>query len=287
MLQLAIGACLISFSAVFVKLAHVSPGAAAFYRVLFGALALLLVGAATRRLTRPTPAFLAGALVCGLFFAGDLWSWHSAVHYIGPGQATLLANFQVFFLALVSVMFLKQRLRPVFVAALVPAMAGLYMVVGVGWAGRAGDYKAGVFFGLLAAVLYTGYTLTLKKSVTTGQSPLMTMLCVSLTTTVITGSAMAVSGDSAAVPDTASLAVLVAYGVLSQGLGWLLISQGLAKTPASMAGLILLLQPTLAYVWDVLFFNKPVTGIEACGALLALAAIYLGSTKGNRPTSKE
>ena len=44
-------------------------------------------------------------------------------------------------------------------------------------------------------------------------------------------------------------------------------------------GLILLLQPLLAVVWDVLFFARAFTLIEGIGALLVLLAIYLGSRR--------
>ena len=45
------------------------------------------------------------------------------------------------------------------------------------------------------------------------------------------------------------------------------------------AGLALLLQPTLSFVWDVLFFGRPMQAIEIAGAAIALVAIYLGSRK--------
>jgi len=42
MIQIIIGGILISFSSVFVKLVHVGPTSAMFYRFLFGALALFI-----------------------------------------------------------------------------------------------------------------------------------------------------------------------------------------------------------------------------------------------------
>jgi drug/metabolite transporter (DMT)-like permease len=47
---------------------------------------------------------------------------------------------------------------------------------------------------------------------------------------------------------------------------------------ASRAGLLLLLQPTGAFIWDILIFTRPTSGIEYFGAGLALTAIYLGNT---------
>jgi len=47
----------------------------------------------------------------------------------------------------------------------------------------------------------------------------------------------------------------------------------------------LLLQPTLSYVWDVLFFDKPTGTVEIAGVILALAGIFLGSTRNGRGKS--
>ena len=66
-----------------------------------------------------------------------------------------------------------------------------------------------------------------------------------------------------------------------QGIGWLAISHGLAGARPALAGLVLLLQPTLSYVWDVLFFAKPTGPVELAGVALALAGIYVGSTQRN------
>jgi drug/metabolite transporter (DMT)-like permease len=79
------------------------------------------------------------------------------------------------------------------------------------------------------------------------------------------------------VPDVRSWAVLVAYGVVSQVLGWIFIYRGLLSVEASRAGLILLLQPSLAFIWDILFFARPAGWTDAVGAILALGAIYLGT----------
>jgi drug/metabolite transporter (DMT)-like permease len=90
-------------------------------------------------------------------------------------------------------------------------------------------------------------------------------------------------GYSLAIPTYADLGWLVAYGVLSHCIGWLFIASSLSEISTAEAGLALLLQPTLSFVWDVLFFDRPMTAIELSGAALALVAIYFGS----RPESKQ
>ena len=75
---------------------------------------------------------------------------------------------------------------------------------------------------------------------------------------------------------------MLAYGILCHAMGWILISHGLVKVEASRAGLLLLLQPTLAFIWDGLFFARPTGIMDVSGALLALVAIYLGGTGKSR-----
>jgi drug/metabolite transporter (DMT)-like permease len=88
-------------------------------------------------------------------------------------------------------------------------------------------------------------------------------------------------GGSLAIPDISSSVALGAYGVFSQAVGWILISKGLPGVRVSLAGLLILIQPSLAYVWDILFFGLPVTPMKLAGTLMALSAIYLGSTRRN------
>ena len=72
------------------------------------------------------------------------------------------------------------------------------------------------------------------------------------------------------------------YGVFCQGFGWYMIAKGLPKLPASQAGLIILTQPALSFVWDVLFLGRPTSMLGYCGAVLVLAAICLGMLGGQR-----
>jgi len=63
----------------------------------------------------------------------------------------------------------------------------------------------------------------------------------------------------------------------------LFIASSLPEVTTVEAGLALLLQPTLSFVWDVAFFDRPMTATELAGAGIVLMAIYLGS----RPSSKQ
>ncbi len=283
-LQLTAGATMISFSAVFVKLAHVEPTMAGFYRMLFGGLILLaIVWFRGERLYYGLQNLLM-VLLCSLFFALDLTFWHRSIHYVGPGLSTLLANFQVFFLAAFGIITLGEKPRLNLLISIPLAMVGLYLIVGLNWGDLETEYKTGIVFGLITALFYSAYILTLRKtqSISANKRTFSTIALISLLTSFIMGLEALVQKEHFRVPDLQSWWALLGYGFIAQVLGWVLIARGLLKTEASRVGLILLLQPTLAFVWDILFFKRPTGPVEILGALLALFAIYLGTTSQNR-----
>ncbi len=283
-LRLFVGAALISLSPVWVKLVSVSPTNSAFYRVLIGGVALTAYLVATRK--RPTFSARVWSLLAlaGVFFALDLWFWHRSIIYIGPGLSTLLANFQVFILMLVGILFLGQKPAPAQVVAIPLALAGLGMIVGFDWQSLPGDYRLGVILGLVTAICYAGYLLTMRFSRQAADidMPTREIAVVSLFSAALLGISALAEGQSLAIPSMADFGWLAAYGILSHCLGYILIVSSLPQVSTTEAGLALLLQPTLSFVWDVLFFARPMTPMELAGAAIAIGAIYLGSRKRSK-----
>ena len=156
LVRLFAGAICISFSAVWVRLVDVSPSTSGFYRLAIGGTALVLVLLFTgRRLTLSNRAWL--ILAAGtVFFALDIWFFHASIVVVGPGLATLLSNFQVFFMMLAGLLLLGQRPRLLQIIAVPIALFGLAMIVGFDWDALALDYRLGVIFGLLAALFLRG-----------------------------------------------------------------------------------------------------------------------------------
>ena len=277
---LVVGSVCISFSPIFIRIADVSPDVAGFYRLLFAGLSLLLVlclRGSMKRVPRG-PAFL--LLASGSFLAIDFMCWHRSIHLVGPGLSTLVANFQVFFTALLAWLLFREKISGMFMLAVVLAFCGLAFITGVDLDVLLPNVKRGVVFGFLAAMFYSGYLLTLKESMQDSSvSAMSAMLMVSLAGTLVLGTVSITTGASFAIPDTGSLMALLGVGVLSTTVGWSLIASAVRHVPATVAGLVLLLQPALAFVWDVLIFNRPTKVSEVFGVLLILTAIYIGSRR--------
>lgn len=277
---LLLGSFIISFSGVFVKLLQVEPTASAFHRVFFGGLALLLLALPRKARLRQWSGHAGVGLLTALAFAADLVCWHKSILLLGPGLATLLGNFQVLFLALISLVLFRERLGVRYWLSLALALAGVACITGIDVRAYSPDMRLGILFGLLTAFFYAWYILGLRRCLSTPgeHDPVTVQTVVSLTTAALLYPTALVEGVSLALPDARNWALTLGYALLCQVIGWLCISRGLPRVRAATAGLVILLQPAMAFVWDVLLFGRPFGPREVLGAALTLTGIYLGAT---------
>lgn len=284
MLRMAAGAALISTTSIFVHWAHVPPTVSAFYRMFFGGLMLVALLLVRRQLRRIEWADLLWLLLPALAFCADLMIWHRSIRDIGPGLATLVANFQVFIMAIAGVVFYRERLHWRFVVGVAMALFGLWLLVGVGWDSFTPQFRIGVYFGLLTGVAYAVYLLSLRQAQLhrTTLDPMRALCISSLLTAAMLALATLIENDSFTIPDTQSWAALIGLAFFGQVLGWLLIARAMPQLPASLVGLLLLLQPALSFVLDVILFSRQTSTLDWIGLGLSLLGIFVGSMRGAR-----
>jgi drug/metabolite transporter (DMT)-like permease len=257
---MALGAALISTSAVFVEWVRIGPTASAFWRVALAAAMLSMAFArpALRAGWRPPPRVLALVALAAAFFALDLWMWHRSILYAGVGLATLLGNFQVFALAGFGALAVGEHCGWRLWAGLLLALAGLALLLAPGWGAFDARFRLGVAYGLGTAVAYAGFLLAFRAA----------------------QARRAGTSNEALPPQGArDWAALLAYALIAQVFGWLVIGKVMPKLAAGVLGLCLLLQPLLAYVWDALLFGTRLGPVELLGLALSLAGIFLGLTR--------
>lgn len=221
------------------------------------------------------------ALACAVAFGIDLVAWHTAIHLVGPGMATILANSQAVLLALWGVLVLRERGLPRLLTALGLAACGIWLLFGPDWSKRPEASLWGLMLGIVAAISYAAFLIFLRR-LQTGQDfseKLRNMAALGLLTAALLAGSAVLKGESLALHDTRDILAMLGYGLVGQGLGWTLISANLPRIPLSSAGLVILLQPTLAFFWDVLLFGRRAGLPDLLGAALALAAIFLGATR--------
>ena len=278
--RLVIGASIVSFAPILVRATDVPPTTSAFYRMLLGGFAVGLLALLTRRPLRLESRLARGLVLAGFAFAFDLFFWHRSIFIVGPGLATLLAGFQVFVMAIAGVLVFGERLRWQLVIAIPTAFLGVALIIGFDWGALDATYRLGVLFGLATAVCYSATLLLMRwaqSNTTNANFPVVEVAWMSLACAALLCTIAIINEESLLVTDTRQALLLVAYASVSQ-IGWVVIVSGLNRVPVALAGLVLLMEPTLAYIWDIVIFSLPTTIVQGFGAVMAIAAIYLGST---------
>lgn len=288
--MVALGAAVISVAALFVKWITIGPAGIGAWRCGFGALALAPwawlsvrqgVNGQVRTVSRRAVGY---AALAGVAFAADLFVWHKSILYSGTGLATLLANTQVFWVALLSALLLGERLTRRLGACAALALVGTAMLAAPGIE-RSPVHLQGVLLGLMTGVFYAIYYMALRAA-QRGDGPLGVGAAVfvsSLTASACLVAAAVATGEPLETAGATNLGLLVVLGVAVHAGGWVLISRGMPHVPAAKGSLMLLLQPVLATLWGVLLFAEPFGAMEASGTALALGAIYAATLSRAAP----
>jgi drug/metabolite transporter (DMT)-like permease len=287
-LELLIGAAIIGSNGLMVRLTAMPPTAVAFWRMLLaGVLLALLVSArhGWQPLSRTTWRWL---LVPMLAFAIDLWMWHKSILLVGPGLATLLANTQVFFMALAGVLLFGERLGLRFIAGVLLAFFGLWLLLGADWASLPAQYRWGVWLGLTTGLAYAAYNVGIKRSqhvagIGRARAPVEQVLCMAaFGSALYLGAIGWAEGEVFTPPSLQVWGLLLALAAVGHCLSWILISRSMVVLPVALAGLLLLAQPIVAYVLDVLVLDLSPSPRQWAGLAVSLAGIFVAGMKSRQ-----
>ena len=278
----ALGAFCIAFSAIFVRLADVSPATAALYRCTYALPALWLLARRERAVFGPRSwPDRRLALIAGLFFAADLILWHHAIDAVGAGLATVLANTQVLFVALAAWLLLREKPHAGAFASIPIVIIGIVFVSGVTDDRAYGSNPLlGVIYGVLTGVAYTGFLLVLRHGNEDTRRPAGPLFDATLSGGIVSGLAGAMLGELAVAPTWPAHGWLVALALTSQVVGWMLISVSLPRLPAVMTSLILTLQPVGSLVFGVLLLSESPSPAQLFGVLAILAGLVIARIGG-------
>ena len=278
---LLLGATCIALSPIFVRLSEVGPTATAFWRVAL-AVPVLWILYALR--AKGSSASYRGKwpllFAAGFAFSGDLYFWHASIQLTSVANSTLLANLSSIFVTLAAWVFLRQKPTWIFLAGLAASLAGVAMLVHTSL-GFSPSAILGDAFGVVTAMFYAGYILSVKGLRDRGETTLY-LMAVTSTITAVFLFPLAHATEIAMLP-----ASVFGWGILL-GLAWIthaagqgLIAYALAHLPAAFSSVGLLLQPVVAAVLAWILLSEPLVALQIAGGVGVLIGIYLarrGST---------
>jgi drug/metabolite transporter (DMT)-like permease len=269
------GAMVIAFSAILVRLAQVSPATAAFFRCAYAVPPLLLLAWLEHRRYGPrerrTRLLGFGA---GVFFAGDLIFWHYSIEAVGAGLATVLGTIQVVLVALIAWVVLGERPSNRVLGAIPIVFGGVVLISGVVGSGAYGDDPAlGVVYGLLTAITYALFILALRQAGSDLRRPAGALADATLSSAVFCAIGGLAIGDLDWTPGLESTAWLITLALSSQVVGWLLISVSLPRLPAAITSVVLTLQPMGTVLLGAVLLSESPSAVQLSGVAVVLAGV--------------
>ena len=160
---LVLGAILISFSGIFVKLSEVGPTTTGVYRM---GLALPVFGiwmwGELRRNgeTKIIPAdrqALLWVVLAGVSLGIDLVAWHWCLHMTSVAAATMMGNTAPIWVTLIGFLFFRERFAAAFLIGMAVAMIGVWLLLTGN--GKPLEIHDGIIFalGMITAITYAVY----------------------------------------------------------------------------------------------------------------------------------
>jgi drug/metabolite transporter (DMT)-like permease len=269
-----VGVLVISFSAIFVRLAAVSPVTATFYRAAYALPVLAAIWLALRQSDRRDRRERWLAVLSGLILAVDLALWHESIALVGAGLGTVIANVQVVFVAIAAWLMFGERLTPGRVAMIIAILGGVALTSGLARHDAYGTNPvAGVIIGLFASVCYSAFILVYRQANRTpgpASGPLLDS-----TAGMLAGALACALFDrqfSFGASRTAHV-WLAMLAIGSQVVGWLLIGQALPSLPAVEMSILLLVQPIFTVLWGVALFEEHLSMLQWLGCAIVLGGV--------------
>jgi drug/metabolite transporter (DMT)-like permease len=281
-----LGALVIAFSAILVRLAEVSPSTAAFFRCAYALPPLALLAWLETRRYGPRPRrerlLLWGA---GAMFAADLTFWHHSIEAVGAGLATVLGNIQVVFVGVIAWIALGERPDNRSLAAIPVVFAGVVLISGVIGADAYGeDPVLGVAFGVATAITYALFIVILRYGNADDRRPAGPLFDATLSAAVFSALGGVAVGDIDWAPGLESQAWLVLLALSSQVLGWLLISVSLPRLPAVVGSIVLMLQPVATVFLGAVLLSEAPSAVQLAGVAIVIAGVTFATLRPRERT---
>jgi drug/metabolite transporter (DMT)-like permease len=136
-----------------------------------------------------------------------------------------------------------------------------------------------VIFGVLTALMYALFILSLREGNADVRRPAGPLFDATLTSTLFSALGGVAVGDIEWTPGLESQAWLLVLGLSSQVLGWLLISVSLPRLPAVVTSILLMLQPVGAVILGAVLLSEAPSTVQLAGVVVVLGGVAVATVK--------
>jgi drug/metabolite transporter (DMT)-like permease len=274
---LPLGLAAISLSSIFIKLCEAPPLVICAYRLGLAGLGLVLFNfrPLRREFGHLTRTEILLALLAGLFLSLHFAFWIGSLRYTSVASSVIFVTTTPIFVALTSVLFLRERLSlPLFFSVLVAVGGGL--VIGWGDWGLGEETLFGDFLALSGAVMATGYLLAgrrLRPKMNLG--PYITLVYGVAGILLIFYALL--NGDPFFEYSPKDYLLFVLLALLPQLTGHTAVNWALRFFSATLVAVFILGEPILATILAYFLLAEPIGGNLFLGGALVLLGIYLSA----------
>ena len=218
------------------------------------------------------------ALLAGAFFGLDISLWHASLVMTSVANATFLVNLGNAAVGLVAWVVLKEKPTKVWLVALAVALLGAFFLSrGAANAGTAGALEGDAL--ALAAAVMVGLYLFFAKLARRTETAMQVLFWSTATTLVVMAISSTVQHETLIPPDPSWFIWPLALAVIAHVLGQGLIVAGVGRTPAALAGLLLLIQPVAGGLAAWPLFGESLTAVQLAGCGLVLLGVWLAGRR--------
>ena len=276
-----VGALIIAFSAIFVRLANVEPSTAAFFRCLYALPPLALLAIWERRRYGPRAAGQRRlAWLAGVFFAIDLVLWHHAIAAVGAGLATVLGNTQVVMVPIIAWLVLGERPTARVAVAVPVVLFGVVLISGIVGGGAFGaNPQLGVVLGIGTGISYAAFLLILRRGNADPRRPAGPLFDATLSSALCCAVIGLPLGELDLVPIWPAHGWLLLLALAVQVIGWLVISLSLPRLPAALTSVVLTIQPVGSVMLGMILLAEAPSPLQLIGVLCIVAGLLLATVR--------
>ncbi len=254
-------------------LGNMSIGSIIFYRMLFGLSAILfyltITGSLSQLALKRKKNYL---LLLGILYVLQMFSYYSAIRYLGASSAVLLLYTDPIYLTILAPLLLGEKNTEKTILALFLGLIGVFYVTrpegGFEQLDFGSDYLKGILFGLTGGLFSSGVIISVRylRDEYNGLTQLFWQSALSL---------FFLSPFAVTVPWNVlvrNIPILMLFGVLVTGIGAVFYIRGVTGVNAITGSILTLLEPVSCIFFDYTVLGNPIHNGMIIGCIFILAA---------------